>query len=380
MRRTKENKSDIHPVVSVIIPVYNAEKYLGQMLESVLTQTMEKIEVICVNDGSTDKSTDIIKKFMKMDSRISLLEQPRINAGTARNKGLLKAQGTYIVFWDADDRFDRKALEIMHRKAEKTKADICICGVCEFTGEGKVYETDGYLKVDRLPKKDPFNKFDVRECLFDLGANVVWNKMYRREFLMRNNLCFQEIRQANDTAFVIVSMYLAEAITCVNKKLAFYRVDNQNSLTGRASETIFCPYQSYLFTMQELEKYPEVSLVRKSFKNKAVKGMFRSLNIQTSFEAYKELYQFLQKEGLRELKIDQCSADELEEEWMYTDLEMIKTMPAEEFLLYKANERRKDRDQLKYTLRRVRRRLALLLALNQKLKKLKGINVRRRAK
>lgn len=368
MKRTKKNKANILPNVSVIIPVYNAEKYLKQMLESVLAQTMKQIEIICIDDGSEDKSAEIINSFMKKDHRVSLFRQPRSNAGTARNNGLMRAQGKYVVFWDADDKFDPRALELMYRRAEKKKADICICGVCEFTDTGKVYETDGYLKTELIPANDPFDKFDISEYLFDFGANVVWNKMFRREFLISNHIRFQEISQANDTFFVMAAMYLAGAITCLNKKLVFYRVNVSESLTGRASETIFCPYESYLFTLQELKKHPDFEAVRKSFKNKTVKGMFRALNIQTSFEAYKELYQFLQEKGLEELEINDCQKTDLEEEWMYTDLEMIKEVSAEEFLIYKANERRLDRDQLKYTLRRVRRRLALLLKLNQKLK------------
>ncbi len=359
--------------VSVVIPVYNAEKYIGQMLESVLGQSLRDIEVICVNDGSTDNSCNIIKRFLRRDSRITLLEQPNLDAGTARNRGLLKAKGKYVVFWDADDRFDRKALELMWRKMQKKQADICVCGVCEFTGSGKIYETDGYLKTALIPDKDPFNKYDICESLFSFASNVVWNKMFRRKFLVNHNLHFQEIRQANDTAFVMRALYLADKITCVERYLAFYRMDHSDSLTGRASETIFCPYESYMYTLQELKKEKDFPSVKKSFCNKAVKGMFRALNIQTSFEAYKELYQFLQREGLRNLGLAECPKEDMEEEWMYTDLELVKTVSAEEFLFYKANERRLDRDQLKYTLRRVRRRLALLLSLNQQLKNIRRL-------
>lgn len=360
-------------IVSVVIPVYNAEKYIGKMLESVVRQSLQEIEIICVSDGSTDDSCNIIRSYMKQDSRIILLEQPNLNAGAARNKGLLEAKGRYVVFWDADDKFDRKALELMYRKLKKTQADICVCGVCEFTNDGKMYETDGYLKTALIPDKDPFNKYDICETIFSFASNVVWNKMFRRKFLVDHNLHFQEIRQANDTAFVMKTLYMADKITCVEKYLAFYRMNHADSLTGKSSETIFCPYESYIYTLQELEKEPDFSSVKKSFCNKAVKGMFRALNIQTSFDAYRKLYQFLQEEGLSNLGLAQCREEDMEEDWMYTDLELIKTISAEEFLFYKANERRMDRDQLKYTLRRVRRRLALLLTLNQRLKDIKRL-------
>ena len=334
---------------------------------------MQEIEIICVNDGSTDNSGEIIRSFMDRDSRIMLLEQPNINAGAARNQGLLHARGKYVVFWDADDQFHRRALELMCRKMQKTQADICVCGVCEFVQGGKMYETDGYLKTDLIPDKDPFNKFDLRDTIFNFGSNMVWNKMFRRKFLVSHQLRFQEIRQANDTAFVMKAMFAADRITYVDRYLAFYRVDNADSLTMKSSETVFCPYESYLYTLQELEKEPEFVLVKKGFRNKAAMGMFRALNIQSSFNSYEILYDFLQREGFERLGLTECRKEDMEEEWVCTDLERIRMMSAEEFLLCKANERRMDRDQLKYTLRRVRRRLSVLLKVNQKLKRIKGL-------
>ena len=371
--RKKNTKNGKVTKVSVIVPVYNAGEYIGQMLDSVLGQSMQEIEIICVNDGSTDNSGEIIRSFMDRDSRIMLLEQPNINAGAARNQGLLHARGKYVVFWDADDQFHRRALELMCRKMQKTQADICVCGVCEFVQGGKMYETDGYLKTDLIPDKDPFNKFDLRDTIFNFGSNMVWNKMFRRKFLVSHQLRFQEIRQANDTAFVMKAMFAADRITYVDRYLAFYRVDNADSLTMKSSETVFCPYESYLYTLQELEKEPEFALVKKGFRNKAAMGMFRALNIQSSFNSYEVLYDFLQREGFERLGLTECRKEDMEEEWVCTDLERIRMMSAEEFLLCKANERRMDRDQLKYTLRRVRRRLSVLLKVNQKLKRIKGL-------
>lgn len=369
MKNVREHNMDTDPLVSVIIPVYNAEKYLRQMLGTVVNQTLKRIEIVCVNDGSTDRSAEIIKEFSKNDNRIIYLEQSNINAGTARNKGLDAAKGKYVVFWDADDKFDKRTLEIMYEKSELKKADICVCGVNEFTDGGKIYEADGYLRMDLIPKKDPFNKYDASERFFDLASNVLWNKMYLRDFLLEYNLRFQSIRQANDTAFVMLSLFLANAITCVKKKLVFYRVNNQNSLTGRSSETVFCPYEAYIYTLQEIKKYSDFPCVQKSFRNKTAKGMFRGLNIQTSFEAYVKLFEFLQKEGIKKLELSECTKEDFEEEWIYNDLEMMKTMSAGDFLIFKANERRWDRDQLKYTLRRVRRKLAPFLLINDILKK-----------
>lgn len=379
--KTANNKtgrrSGDKPLVSVIVPVYNGEKYLKEMLDSVRGQNLKELEVLCINDGSEDRSGDIIQDIAKRDRRVRYLEQEHADAGAARNRALKMAQGKYVVFWDADDRFDRYALERMCRKMERRRADVCVCGVCEFTDTGKVYEAEGYLRMDMLPDKDPFNKFDIRERLFWFGSNVLWNKMFRRQFILKEKLQFQSIPQANDTAFVMLAMYLASAITCVDKKLVYYRTNNADSLTGRSSQTAFCPYQSFLYTFGKLREYPNFGKFKGSFCSKAARGIFRGMNNQTSFDAYAQLYDFLKREGLAALELDECRAEDMEEQWIYEDLERMKTFSAGDFLLYKTNERRMDRDQLKHTLRRVRKKLAVLLAVNERLKQIKRLAGRR---
>ncbi|MCC8015955.1 MAG: glycosyltransferase, partial [Clostridiales bacterium] len=114
--------------VSVIIPVYNSEKYLKQCLESVINQTLKEIEIICVDDGSTDNSLKILTALSEKDGRISVLRQQNLFAGAARNNGIKHAKGKYLVFWDSDDFFEAGALSALYKKCEKENADICLCG------------------------------------------------------------------------------------------------------------------------------------------------------------------------------------------------------------------------------------------------------------
>lgn len=371
VNNVREESGEHVPKVSVIIPFHNAQSHLEEMMDSVEAQTFREIEILCVSDGSEDDSIKIIRERMEKDPRIHLIEQEKHNAGVARNKGLECAVGKYVVFWDADDRFHPKALEELYHKSEQVQADICVCEVCEFRGDGKLYETGGYLQKDKLPEKDPFNKYDIPGDIFGFASNMLWNKMLRRAFIVGNEITFQDIRQGNDTAFVMQAMYQAERITTVSKELAYYRMNNPGSLTSQASETWKCPFESYRYTWEQLKKQDDFALVEKSFRNKMIRGLFRSLNIQTSFAAYQELYDFLKEEGMRAVDLEDVTEDMVEEPWMYADLMRMKSMSAGDFLLCKATERMNDRDQLKYTLRRVRRRLAFLLALNEKIKRLK---------
>ncbi|MBR6222807.1 MAG: glycosyltransferase family 2 protein [Lachnospiraceae bacterium] len=105
--------------VSVIVPVYDAEKYLEQCLDSIVNQTLKEIEIICVDDGSTDSSMEILNRFKENDPRITVLSQQNLFAGVARNNGKSHARGKYLVFWDSDDYFYETALEKMYSQCER---------------------------------------------------------------------------------------------------------------------------------------------------------------------------------------------------------------------------------------------------------------------
>ena len=124
----KEATEASDPLVSVIVPVYNAERHLRQCLMSIALQTLDSIEIICVDDGSTDGSAEILHEFASTDSRFVILEQENEFAGRARNKGIQKARGKYLVFWDADDYFELEALEKLYNRCEADAADIAVCG------------------------------------------------------------------------------------------------------------------------------------------------------------------------------------------------------------------------------------------------------------
>ena len=124
--------SQNNPKVSVIIPVYNTEKYLRECLDSVVNQTLRDIEIICVDDGSTDNSLAILREYETKDSRIKVLTQENINAGAARNKGLSEATGEFLSFLDSDDFFEPDAIERMYECAKSRNAEIVVYQVSTF--------------------------------------------------------------------------------------------------------------------------------------------------------------------------------------------------------------------------------------------------------
>ena len=308
--------------VSVVVPVYNVDEFLDNTLSDITGQTLREIEIICVDDGSTDNSCKIIEEWMEKDSRIQLIRQKNQYAGVARNNGLKQAHGKYVIFWDADDLFEHNALEVMYAQAEQENSDICICEARKYDNAKEKYiPSDAYLKEDLLPGKQTFNKFDVPDYIFNLTNNVPWNKLYLKEFITKNKLQYQAIKQANDTYFTIMALFLAERITYVKDVLIAYRVNNDESLSGKASDTVFCAYDSWLYAKEHIEKYPDFNLVRFSFLNRALSGFYHALNIQTTFESYEKLYRKLVEEGFHEFGLDECTEENIYAVWMYKDMQ-----------------------------------------------------------
>lgn len=279
--------------VSVIVPVYNAEEYLAQTADYIKNQTLQEIEIIYVDDGSTDGTLNILNELAGNDDRVTVLTQQNSYAGVARNNGLKKAKGKYVVFWDADDIFLPEALEEMYLQCEKDGADICICGASHYDeANGKTYLASTYLKTENIPEYTPFGHEEIDEYLFNFSTNVPWNKMYNRQFVMDNNITFQAVKRANDNYFVMLAYFYAKVFTVVDKELIHYRINYGTSITGGASEEPLSVYEAYKATYDKLVKEPGFERVRQSFINKTLRAYFYFLSKQTTVEGYEILYNY----------------------------------------------------------------------------------------
>lgn len=352
------------PKVSVIVPVYNAEKYLNSTIADITGQTLKDIEIIFVDDGSTDSSWDILTEWAGKDDRIMILKQQNQYAGVARNNGIEHANGEYLVFWDADDMFKAETLEHMYSKASELDADICLCGAQRYDADTEeIISTNTYLKKHLLPENNPFNKNDIPENIFTIATNVPWNKMFRKSFVDKHELRFQAIKQANDTYFSMMSMFLAESITYVPEILVTYRVNNASSISGKASDTIFCAYESYVYTLERMKNYPEFDAVRVAFANRALSGMFRSLNIQSNFESYSKVYDMIVSKGFETLGINALTEEEFLFPWQFEDYTKMNEYSAGDFLLWKSLERKNGRELLKTEIKNLKKEIKSINAV-----------------
>lgn len=207
--------------VSIVVPVYNAEKYLKKCLDSLINQSLKDIEIIIINDGSTDNSEEVIKNYQ--DKKIRYIYQANEGVGKTRNKAINIAKGKYIMFVDADDYVSNHFCETMYNKAENEKLDLAICDY---------FEDRGYISEIRFSdfpssslKNDPslINKINLGPC----------NKIYSTKMLKENNIYFVENLKYEDAPFVVKAIINAKKIGKVNECLTYYVIHNNSQTTTR---------------------------------------------------------------------------------------------------------------------------------------------------
>lgn len=212
--------------ISVIVPVYNVEKYLDKCLNSIITQSLKEIEIIIVNDCSPDNSLEIIKKYMKFDKRIVLINKIK-NEGltSARNSGLETAQGEYILHIDSDDWIEQDYLKDMYETAIKYNADMVISNFYYDYEEKKItYRTDMNYKTGNILKNKEY---------IENGCFAVWNKLIKKEVYTKNRIKFPEgISIGEDLLTTTILKYYSKKIIKLSKAYYHY-IQNQNSMTKK---------------------------------------------------------------------------------------------------------------------------------------------------
>lgn len=195
------NISNNNIKVSVIVTVYNGEHFLKECLDSLRKQSIKEIEIICVDDGSTDESINILSEYKKMDSRLKIIKKEHSNAGDSRNYGLKSAKGEYLLFLDCDDIFNERLCEAAYTKAKEFDAEIVFYEHQRMSnnGEGQEYTIiplDSNIKCD-----ETFSADDIEKIIFQITTPCAWTKMFKRKFVRGHGLKFQSIQSANDMYF-----------------------------------------------------------------------------------------------------------------------------------------------------------------------------------
>lgn len=232
--------------VSVIIPVYNVEKYLKQCLDSLLRQTLEDIELICVNDGSTDSSLSILQEYANTDERIKIFDKENEGQGVARNIGIKNATGEFIAFVDPDDWVEVDMYESLYNQAKSLNSQVVFCDYQKVQEHnGKISRPHIFRKAVSLTKSKPikvptcqnikkpllYNSFLVAPC-------QAWNGIYDATLVKENSIRFADFRCFEDVMFIVRTIVLAQNISYIDKVFYNYRIRKSSTLRSNEERYI----------------------------------------------------------------------------------------------------------------------------------------------
>lgn len=240
------------PKVSIIIPVYNTEKYLIKCLTSIQNQTLTDLEIVCINDGSTDSSLKILKDFAQNDNRFIIIDKKNEGQGVARNCGIERASGEFLIFVDSDDWLENNALELCYNKIKQDNTDILFFNNYNYREEKNKKDANDYTAVFKQFKEKPFTKEDVSEKIF--FCNALAFKMYKTEFIKNNKIKFSAHKFMEDMVFFYKAVFLSSSLSCLNDYIYNYRIHNTSS-TFNLDEQLKCMPEIYNICFAFLQEH-----------------------------------------------------------------------------------------------------------------------------
>lgn len=271
----------VNPKISIIVPVYNTEIYLKECIDSILNQTLEEIEVIFINDGSTDNSVEVIKENMKKNI-FTIIEQENSGVGITRNKGIKVATGEYILFLDSDDYLDKHACERMYKIAKDTESDVVQCGLKFFYEDGqddklvKYNQNKNICTYSSLDSVKRYLKYDIR------GYSC--NRICKRELLIKNEILYPVGVCYEDMYITLRVLDLAKKVTLVNECLYNYR-QRKDSLSKEIKDKSIRDYISQVkICVEYVDKYKAVCNMTDYIES------FRVMNYLNAVNWYIKLY------------------------------------------------------------------------------------------
>lgn len=252
--------------VSIVVPIYNAEKFIDRCFESLINQTYKNTEIILINDGSKDNSLKIIKEYEKKYDNVHVFSQENKGPGEARNKGISLSTGNYITFVDSDDFIEKDYVEKLMSKSKNM--DIVICGY-------KRYDKDSNLLIEKVPKKADIDYFKFISTVC---------KLYKREFLIKNNIQFSNRKIGEDMLFTLKCYSLTNKIEKV-KYAGYCNIENIHSITHTSSNIA-----NMFELVREIDKTIDLKRYGNLYLFFYLKTIIMNLLMQPKNESFKNYY------------------------------------------------------------------------------------------
>lgn len=317
------------PFVSILIPVYNTEKFLDDCLRSVQLQTLNDIEIICINDGSTDASRTILEKYTANDKRFIIVHKENTGYGNTMNVGLRKARGKYVGIVESDDFIEENMFEKLYEVAERENADIVKSNFWIFDEDKKTTIFNENLSGCLYER--PF--IPEKETKVFFSAPAIWSCLYRKSFLDEYDICFHETPGASyqDTSFAFKSLALSRRMYLLKEAFLYYRVNHPYSSTSSIHDPskIFCVFDEFLAIRRFLMEQKNENLVTVYERMKFIRyiGIYNQLDAHFQYAFYLRM--------LDEFKQEQVTGWLREREWPEMEWENLKAFLDEPFQWFK---------------------------------------------
>ena len=308
-------ESDIK--ISVIVPVYNTSKYLEKCMESILNQSLKEIEVICINDGSTDNSLKILEKISKQDRRVKVINQINKGLTATRNIGLRLAKGKYIINIDSDDWIEKYYFENIYKKAQENNLDMVISDIIFDFKDKIILKKDLEISDDRIITGKEYMKVFFENG----GLGYSWNKLIKREIYSKNNIYFNEaIFAIEDVEFITRLSYFLKKIGKVNKAFYHYRQGENNGSKKIVLKNIDDKIIAYNSMLEFYTIRKEEYILKKIKKEKEVQLIYEIVKFDYS---HLSNYEFREKRVLEELRKDKEIIKKETNNYLYSQVLLV---------------------------------------------------------
>lgn len=280
-------------MVSVIVPVYNGEKYLRECIDSICNQSYTDLEIIIINDGSNDNTSKIAKQIESKDNRVIYVEHENKGVSYSRNKGLDLATGEYIVFVDCDDTIEKGYIELLFNQISKNNLDIVSCGYTDISIYGTIKLNDFYIGNSMLNKDEFINN------IFKGVGGTLWGKIFKTEIINKNKIRLNNnIFMCEDMLFVLQYSMQSKSFGAIEQSLYNYNRKNENSISSKIN---FEYFDNLINVMKSIEVILNENKYDKNFIDSILCERIRSLTISFSIMQHDKNHKYSRNEKMNNI-------------------------------------------------------------------------------
>lgn len=320
--------------VSIIMSLHDVEKYIRQAVESVLNQTLQDIELICINDGSTDYTLSIAEEYSKKDKRVKIISYEESKGQAyARNRGIEVAKGEYIGFVDGDDWVESTMFEKLYKEAENNKTDITFCAAALYDDQtGKFIWNNDYYNLYLIPKEFDKRVFSHEETgsLLTGSINVaLWNKIYRTKFLNENKIRFPEYFIYEDMPFFYETWFKSKNISFIRDCGYYYRINRPGSTMSKMGNKVLDRVEMVALSYEMFKELPYFGEIKTQVISWIIDDLFHRYTIVES--RYRKEFFFLMKKLFKNLDLEGTDRSVLEKCYCYREYKNCINLKYNEF-------------------------------------------------